>query len=75
MPLLLVGASALLLAMASPMAAATQGSGGNPNRELLVLAFHEIDDPAQAVMPGYAISPQAFEAQLTWLQAQGFHLV
>ncbi|NBU28293.1 MAG: DUF3297 family protein, partial [Caulobacteraceae bacterium] len=46
-----------------------------PNRELLVLAFHEIDDPAQAVMPGYAISPQAFEAQLTWLQAQGFHLV
>jgi len=65
----------LLVAMAGPLAAAPHGSSGDPNRELLVLAFHEIDDPAQAVMPGYAISPQAFEAQLTWLQAQGFHLV
>ena len=71
----MLGLPALLLALATPMAAATRQPAADPNRELVVLAYHEIDDPAHAVMPDYAISPQAFESQLTWLQAHGFHCV
>ena len=46
------------------------GMGG-----LIVLAYHEIDEPAKAVMPDYVVTPENFRAQLAWLKDHDFHFV
>jgi biofilm PGA synthesis lipoprotein PgaB len=69
-------ALAAALAVGSVAAAPTpQPPRRQPADDLIVLAYHEIADRSQAVMPDYAISPQAFDAQLNWLQGHGYHLV
>lgn len=45
------------------------------DHQLVVLAYHEIAEPGQAVNPGYAIPPAAFQAQLAWLASHGYHFV
>ena len=47
----------------------------DPDHELVVLAYHEIAEPARAVIPDYAVTPAAFEAQLSWLVAHGYHFI
>ncbi len=49
--------------------------GADPLRGLVVLAYHEIAEPAQAVMPDYAVTPAHFRHQLDWLEAHGHHFV
>lgn len=43
--------------------------------ELTVIGYHEILDPAKALIPEYAVSPENLEKQLQWLQARGYHFV
>lgn len=43
--------------------------------ELTIIGYHEIIDPRQALTPQYAVSPLAFEQQILWLKAHGFHFV
>ncbi len=78
--LLALAALALVTALARPMAAASgrtpvRPPERDPAHELVVLAYHEIEEPERAVMPDYAITPAAFEAQITWLEGHGYHFV
>lgn len=43
--------------------------------ELTVLAYHEVDDPRQALIAEYAITPQLFEQHIIWLKQHGFQFV
>lgn len=56
-------------ATSQPAAAAAR----DPEHELVVLAYHEIAEPSQALMPDLAVSPEAFRAQLLWLRRQHYH--
>jgi poly-beta-1,6-N-acetyl-D-glucosamine N-deacetylase len=55
--------------------AAARDRGALPDRELVVLAYHEISEPSRAVIPDLAVSPKAFRAQLAWLVSHGYHFV
>lgn len=69
-------ALALLTALALPLAVSARSADGHDaDRDLVVLAYHEIEPPQRAVMPDYAVSPAAFEAQVGWLLAHGHHFV
>ena len=69
-------AVALALQVGSAAASQTSLAGRrDPNHELVVLAYHEITDPAQAAIPDYAVRPQDFQAQLRWLVGHGYHFV
>ncbi|NDE23061.1 MAG: poly-beta-1,6-N-acetyl-D-glucosamine N-deacetylase PgaB, partial [Synechococcaceae bacterium WB9_3_282] len=68
---LLLSFTQLLPALQRPGAAApTAGLGG-----LVVLGFHEIAEPAQAVIPDYSVTPEQFRAQIGWLHGHGYHFV
>jgi len=70
LPLLLT-ITQLLPSLQRPGAAAPAvGLGG-----LVVLGFHEIAEPAQAVIPDYSVSPEQFRAQIGWLHGHGYHFV
>ena len=43
--------------------------------KLLVLAYHEISEPAAALDPDIAVSPSQLAGQLTWLKQNGYHPV
>ena len=74
--LLAVAALALVLALLQPLHSLAGGQpSGARSQELVVLAYHEISDPAQAVMPDYAVTPAAFQAQMAWLVEHGYHVV
>ena len=74
--LLAVAALALGLALLQPLQSLAGGQpSGARSQELVVLAYHEISDPAQAVMPDYAVTPAAFQAQMAWLVEHGYHVV
>ena len=74
--LLAVAALALVLALLQPLQSLAGGQpSGARSQELVVLAYHEISDPAQAVMPDYAVTPAAFQAQMAWLVEHGYHVV
>jgi len=45
------------------------------HNELTVIGYHEIIDPAQALIPEYATSPEDFRQQMAWLQQHHFHFV
>jgi len=45
------------------------------HNELTVIGYHEIIDPAQALIPEYATSPEDFRQQITWLQQHQYHFV
>ncbi|NDC07142.1 MAG: poly-beta-1,6-N-acetyl-D-glucosamine N-deacetylase PgaB, partial [Synechococcaceae bacterium WB9_2_069] len=68
---LLLSFTQLLPSLQRPGAAApTAGLGG-----LVVLGFHEIAEPAQAVIPDYSVTPEQFRAQIGWLHGHGYHFV
>jgi biofilm PGA synthesis lipoprotein PgaB len=46
-----------------------------PQARFTLLCYHEIDDRADALIPGYAVKPQQFAEQLAWLQQSGYHFV
>jgi len=69
---LLVAAGALALPR---LAMARQHPARDADQQLVVLAYHEIAEPAAAVNPDYAITPAAFREQMAWLVAQGHHFV
>lgn len=43
--------------------------------EITVIGYHEVIDPAQALIPQYAVSPENLDKQLNWLQSNGYHFV
>ncbi|WP_242343836.1 poly-beta-1,6-N-acetyl-D-glucosamine N-deacetylase PgaB [Anaeromyxobacter terrae] len=43
--------------------------------ELTVLSYHEVADPAQALVPQYAVTPTDFVRQMDWLRNHGYHFV
>lgn len=43
--------------------------------ELTVIGYHEIIDPAQALIPDYAVSPENLQNQLKGLVQRGYHFV
>jgi biofilm PGA synthesis lipoprotein PgaB len=66
---------AFVVTLAIGPARAGDRSGSDPLRGLVVLAYHEVAEPAQAVMPDYAVTPAHFRHQLDWLEAHGHHFV
>lgn len=69
--LLLLGA--LLPGLQAGRAAARAGEAAL--RDLVVLAYHEISEPAGAVIPDYAVTPADFQQQISWLAGHGYHFV
>ena len=65
----------VLAGLALPLRAAAPGAPHRSDQELVVLAYHEISEPARAVTPDLAVSPTAFREQLAWLIRQGYHPV
>ena len=62
----------VLLVSAASDASSIHYSGRN---ELTVIGYHEIIDPAQALDPDYATSPEDFRQQIAWLQRNQYHFV
>jgi biofilm PGA synthesis lipoprotein PgaB len=60
---------ALLLLLPASRPAADTGE------ELTVLSYHEVADPAQALVPRYAVTPTDFVRQMDWLRNHGYHFV
>lgn len=58
----------LLLSPASRSAADT-------GEELTVLSYHEVVDPARALVPQYAVTPTDFVRQMDWLRNHGYRFV
>jgi biofilm PGA synthesis lipoprotein PgaB len=58
----------LLLLPASRSAAETR-------EELTVLSYHEVVDPARALVPAYAVTPTDFVRQMDWLRNRGYRFV
>ncbi|MGB8933138.1 MAG: poly-beta-1,6-N-acetyl-D-glucosamine N-deacetylase PgaB [Anaeromyxobacteraceae bacterium] len=58
----------LLLLPASSSAAETA-------EELTVLSYHEVAEPARALVPLYAVTPTDFVRQMDWLRLHGYHFV
>lgn len=66
---------ALSLAVAADPAGARSRPASDPLNDLVVLAYHEIGDPRQALIPDYAVTPANFQAQIAWLANHGYHFV
>jgi poly-beta-1,6-N-acetyl-D-glucosamine N-deacetylase len=43
--------------------------------KLTILSYHEIADAADALIPGYAVSPTMFVRQIDWLRNNGYRFV
>jgi biofilm PGA synthesis lipoprotein PgaB len=41
----------------------------------VVLAYHDIAEPDQALMPDFAVTPAHFQDQIAWLKEHGRHFV
>jgi len=72
---ILAGAALLLPVMARRGVGAPSGLESGNKDHLVVLAYHEIAEPREAINPELAVSPSQFRAQLAWLQAEGYHFV
>jgi biofilm PGA synthesis lipoprotein PgaB len=59
---------ALAVAAAAPARADTE-------EDLTVLSYHEVADPAQALVPAYAVTPTDFVRQMDWLRNHGYRFV
>jgi biofilm PGA synthesis lipoprotein PgaB len=42
---------------------------------LTVISYHEIEEPAEALIPDYAVSPTMFVRHIDWLRNNGFVFV
>ena len=67
------GAGSKLLAFG--MAGQKPAAGGDPLSNLVVLAYHDIAEPDQALMPDFAVTPAHFQDQIVWLKQHGRHFV
>lgn len=73
--ILLTGLSAAVLgAMTTQTQAATQKKPRISPTTLTVLGYHEVTNQ-EALIPQYAVSKNNFEAQIRWLQKNGFNFV
>jgi biofilm PGA synthesis lipoprotein PgaB len=68
-----LGGNSKLFAMGSGSLGPSQRL--DPLRNLVVLAYHDIAEPAQALMPDFAVTPAHFQEQIAWLQEHGRHFV
>jgi len=68
-----IGNSGKLLAMGSGSLGSSQRA--DPLRNLVVLAYHDIAEPGQALMPDFAVTPAHFQKQIAWLKDHGRHFV
>ena len=46
-----------------------------PADPLTILAYHEVAEPQQSLIPDLAVTPTNFVRQLDWLRNQGYHFV
>ena len=67
------GSSSKLMAMGS--AGPKAGPAADPLGNLVVLAYHDIAEPDQALMPDFAVTPAHFQEQIAWLKQHGRHFV
>jgi biofilm PGA synthesis lipoprotein PgaB len=51
------------------------GQSESEQRPLLVLAYHEIASPTEAIAPEYAVTPTMFVRHIDWLRNTGFTFV
>lgn len=51
------------------------GQSESEQRPLLVLAYHEIASPTEAIAPQYAVTPTMFVRHIDWLRNTGFTFV
>ena len=68
-----LGGGSKLLAMGSAGPKTTAGS--DPLGNLVVLAYHDIAEQDQALMPDFAVTPAHFQDQIAWLKEHGRHFV
>ncbi len=68
-----LGGTSKLLAMGSGSFGPSQRL--DPLRNLVVLAYHDIAEPAQALIPDLAVTPAHFQDQIVWLKNHGRHFV
>ena len=64
---------ALLFLPAGPLFAAVEPAIAPDS--LTVLSYHEITEPANALVPAYAVTPTNFVRQMDWLRNHGYHFV
>lgn len=60
-------------AVASPPHAT--GRSSTSDEKVTILSYHEIADPAEALIPQYAVTPTMFVRQMDWLRVHGFRFV
>lgn len=65
----------LLCALLPIVLLAPLRGAAEPAAELTVLSYHEVADPAQTLIPSYAVTPTDFVRQMDWLRIHGFHFV
>lgn len=58
------------LGLAAPLAVQPTA---DPFADLVVLAYHEIAEGPGTLMPDYAVTPENFQAQISWLAEHGYH--
>ncbi|MFT3725454.1 MAG: poly-beta-1,6-N-acetyl-D-glucosamine N-deacetylase PgaB [Hyphomonadaceae bacterium] len=61
----------LMLALLPPVASASSET----DEKFTVLSYHEIADPADALIPEYAVTPTMFVRQIDWLKNNGYNFV
>lgn len=61
----------LMLALLPPVASASSET----DEKFTVLSYHEIADPADALIPEYAVTPTMFVRQIDWLRNNGYNFV
>lgn len=67
--------SAACVAIAGTPARADEPFPMGTRNKVSILCYHEIDDRADSLIPGYSIKPELLADQLAWLKKQGFHFV
>ncbi|HYG70035.1 MAG TPA: poly-beta-1,6-N-acetyl-D-glucosamine N-deacetylase PgaB [Anaeromyxobacteraceae bacterium] len=63
------------LLWALPLLLAPTHPAADAGEALTILSYHEVADPADALVPLYAVTPTNFVRQLDWLRNQGFRFV
>jgi poly-beta-1,6-N-acetyl-D-glucosamine N-deacetylase len=53
----------------------TRTAWADTEEKLTILSYHEVADPATALIPDYAVTPTMFVRQMDWLRNNGYHFV
>jgi biofilm PGA synthesis lipoprotein PgaB len=65
----------LLVSLLAIAATAHETVAQETEEKVTILSYHEITDPADALIPQYAVSPTMFVRQMDWLRNHDFHFV